>query len=100
MGGLLGVDPALLGTSAAVEAAGAGTMAGAAGGAAPEITMIVGPGLDGASLALAAGFNARGLATDAMMTELTTYRSLFSDTVAMNGVGYAGVDVASKALIT
>jgi PE family len=95
----IGVDPALLGLSAAVENAGAGSMAGAAGAAAPEITAVQPPGADGASVAAAEGMNARGAATMGLMADLTTVRSLFADTIGINGVSYAGVDLINQATL-
>jgi PE family len=95
----IGVDPALLGMSAAVETAGAGSMAGASGAAAPEITAVLPPGADGASVAAAEGLNARGAATVGLMADLTTVRSLFADTIGVNGVSYAAVDAINQATL-
>jgi hypothetical protein len=100
MAGLIGVDPALLGTSAAAETAGASTMAGAMSGAGPEICSVLPPGADGASVAAAAGFNARGAATEAMMAELVAMRELFATTVGVNGVSYAAVDAVGQSMLT
>ena len=95
----IGVDPALLGLSAAVENAGASSMAGASGAAAPEFSAVLPPGADGASVAAGEGLNARGAATMGLMSDLTTVRSLFADTIGMNGVGYAGVDLINQATL-
>jgi len=89
----------LLGMSAAVENAGAASMAGAAGAASPEIAAVLPPGLDGASVAAAEGLNARGAATMGLMADLTTVRSLFAETIGANGVGYAAVDGINQATL-
>ena len=95
----IGVNPAPLGLSAGIETAGAGTLAGATGAAAPAITAVLPPGGDAASAAASAGLNARGAETVAMTTELTTMGSLFADTVGVNGIGYAEVDGINEAAL-
>jgi hypothetical protein len=95
----IGVETALLGTSAAMEAAGAGTMTGTTAGAAPEITAVLPPGADGASAAFAAALNARGAETLALMADLTTVRALFADTIGVSGLSYAAVDGINQAML-
>lgn len=96
MGGLIGVDPAVLAMSAGIENAGAASMAAATAASAPMCT-VVPPGTDAPSAAAAGGLNARGAATQAMMSELVAMRALFGDTVGVNGVSYAAVDAVSQA---
>jgi hypothetical protein len=100
MSGLIGVDPALLGASAGVENAGAASMAGAMGAAAPLVCGVQPMGADVPSLTAAEALNARGAATEAMMTQLATMRGLFGDTIGVNGVSYAAVDSTSKAILS
>jgi hypothetical protein len=100
MGGLIGVDAPLLGLSSAIQGAGAGSMAGTTAGAAPEVTAVLPPGGDAASAAAAAGLSARGAATIAMLTELTTGHALFADTVGVSGVSYAAQDSISQVALS
>jgi hypothetical protein len=95
----IGVSPELLGLSSAVEAAGAGTMAGATGGTAPEMTCVLPPGNDAASIAVADALVMRGAAAVGMMTDLTTVRGLFAGTIGANGAGYAAVDGINQAML-
>jgi PE family len=97
MTGPIGVNPALLGLSSAIETAGAAAMAGVTGSAAPTMTMVLPPGADPTSAAAAAGLNARGAAALAVMADLTTVRALFAQTVGVNGVSYAAVDAINQA---
>jgi hypothetical protein len=100
MSGLIGVDPALLGASAGVESAGAASMSAAMGAAAPLVCGVLPPGGDVPSMTAAEALNARGAATEAMMTELSGMRALFGDTIGVNGVSYAAVDSTSKAILS
>ena len=100
MSGLIGVDPAVLAASAGVENAGAATMAGAMASAGPLVCSVLPPGGDTVSAAAAAGLNARGAATEAMMTELTAMRALFGDTIGVNGVSYAATDTIGQAILS
>jgi PE family len=93
----IGVDAPMVGTAAAVETAGAGTMAGTSAGAAAPMSAVVGPGVEDASIAAAAGFAARGAETDALMAQLTTVRSLFAATMASSGVAYEATDLLNQA---
>ncbi len=96
MSGLIGVDPALLGLSSAIQGATAGTMAETTAGAAPEVTMVLPPGGDAASVAAAGGLSARGAAAIAMLTELTTGHGLFADTVGVSGISYSAQDAVNQ----
>jgi hypothetical protein len=100
MSGLIGVDPAVLAASAGVENAGAATMASAMASAAPLVCSVLPPRGDTVSAAAAAGLNARGAATEAMMTELTAMRALFGDTIGVNGVSYAATDMIGQAILS
>ncbi len=100
MSGLIGVDPAVLAASAGVENAGAATMASVMASAAPLVCSVLPPGGDTVSAAAAAGLNARGAATEAMMTELTAMRALFGDTIGVNGVSYAATDTIGQAILS
>jgi hypothetical protein len=93
----IGVDAPLVGTAAAVETAGAGTMAGTAAGAAAPMSAVVGPGVEDASIQAAVGFAARGAETDALLTQLTTVRSLFAATMASSGLAYEATDLLNQA---
>ena len=93
----IGVNPAVLALSSAVETAGAASMAGAALGAAPTMTTVLPPGADAASAAAAAGLNARGAAALGVLADLTAVRALFADTVGVNGVSYAAADAINQA---
>jgi hypothetical protein len=96
MSGIIGVDPALLGLSSAIQGATAGAMAGTTAGAAPEVTMVLPPGGDAASAAAAGGLSARGAATVAMLTALTTGHGLFADTVGVSGISYSAQDAIQQ----
>jgi hypothetical protein len=96
----IGVDPALLGMLSAAESAGASTMAAATSGAAPVMTMVLPPGSDMASMAAAAGLNARGAAAVAALTQLTMTRAMFAGNVGVNGTSYAAMDVLQQAALT
>jgi hypothetical protein len=93
----IGVDAPMVGTAAAVETAGAGTMAGTAAGAAGPMSAVVGPGAEDASIQAAVGFAARGAETDALLAQLTTVRSLFAATMASSGVAYEATDLLNQA---
>jgi len=93
----IGVDAPMVATAAAVEAAGTGTMAGTTAGAAGPMSAVVGPGVEEASIAAATAFAARGAETDAMMTQLTTVRGLFSATMASSGMAYEATDLLNQA---
>ncbi|MBV8860932.1 MAG: PE domain-containing protein [Mycobacterium sp.] len=95
----IGVDAPVVGTAAAVEAAGAGTMAGTAAGAATPICTTVGPGADDASLGAGVGFAVRGAETAALMAQLTTVRDLFAATMASSGVAYEATDALNQAAL-
>jgi hypothetical protein len=95
----IGVSPELLGLSSAMETAGAGTMAGATGATAPEMTCILPPGNDAASIAAADALMVRGGAAVGMMSDLTTVRGLFAATIGANGAGYAAVDAINQATL-
>lgn len=94
------VDGVVVATGAAVEGAGAATMAGTSSGAAPAITAVVPLGAEDASAAAAAGFNARGAETLAMMAQLTGSRGLFSETMSANGLAYTATDAANQAVLS
>jgi PE family len=96
----IGVDAPMVGTAAAVETAGAGTMAGTSAGAAAPMSAVVGPGAEDASVEAALGFAARGAETDALMTQLSTVRSLFAATMASSGVAYEATDALNQAALT
>lgn len=100
MFGVIEVDPALLAASAGVENAGAASMAGSMAGAGPVISSVLPMGADTVSAAAAAALNARGAATEAMMTQLTAMRALFGDTIAANGVASTAVDTVGKAILS
>lgn len=93
------VVPEVLGLGSAVENAGAATMAGATGATGPEMTAVLPPGLDGASLAAADALIGRGATAIGMMTNLTVVRTLFAETIGSNGVGYAAVDALNQATL-
>lgn len=89
------VDPALLGTAAATESAGAASIAGASAAAAPTITAVLPPGIDEVSVGAAAALNARGAATTGVLAEFTAMRGMFADNVGVSGASYAGVEIAN-----
>jgi len=93
----IGVDAPVVGTAAAVEAAGAGTMAGTTAGAAAPMCGTVGPGCEDASIEAGLGFAARGAETGALMAQLTTVRDLFAATMASSGVAYEATDALNQA---
>jgi PE family len=95
------VDGGIVGLGAAVEGAGTATMAGTTSGAAAAITAVLPPSAEDAGAAAAAGFNARGAETMAMMAQLTGTRGMFSSTMGISGVGYTATDeaIAASALI-
>ena len=97
---LIGVDPAMLAASAGAESAGAASMAAAMGSAGPLVCSVLPPGGDVPSAAAAAGLNARGAATEAMMAELVGMRALFGDTIGVNGVSYAATDTIGQAILS
>jgi hypothetical protein len=96
MSGIIGVDPALLGLSSAIQGATAEAMAGTTAGAAAEVTMVLPPGSDAASAAAAGGLSARGAAAIAMLTELATGHGLFADTVGISGISYSAQDAVNQ----
>jgi hypothetical protein len=93
------VIPEVLGSGAATEVAGVAAMAGAAGATGPDMTAVLPPGLDGASLAAADALIGRGAAAIGMMTDLTVVRSLFAAAIGANGVGYAAADAINQAAL-
>lgn len=93
------VSPAVLGVSSAIEAAGTAVMGGASAGAAPIMTMVLPPGGDGASMALAAAASARGAAAVGMLAELTGTRAAYGATIASNGAAYSAADAANQAVL-
>ncbi|MDG4667961.1 PE domain-containing protein [Mycobacterium sp. 236(2023)] len=95
MADLMGVNPALLALQSAIESSGVGTQFASTAGAAPVVCAVLPPGGDGASAAAAAGLCARGAAAVAMLSEITTGRALFADTVAVSGISYVAQDVAN-----
>lgn len=95
----IGIDAPLVATAAAVETAGAGTMAGTSAGAAAPMSAVVGPGLEDASIEAAAGFAARGAETSAVMAQLTMVRSLFAATMASSGLAYEATDALNQAAL-
>jgi hypothetical protein len=97
---LIGVDPAMLAASAGVESAGAASMAAAMGSAGPLVCSVLPPGGDMPSAAAAAGLNARGAATEAMMAQLVGMRALFGDTIGVNGASYAATDTIGQAILS
>lgn len=96
----IGIDAPLVATAAAVETAGAGTMAGTMAGAAGPMCAVVGPGVEDASIEGAAGFVARGAETGALMAQLTTVRSLFAATMASSGLAYEATDALNQAVLS
>jgi hypothetical protein len=95
----IGVSPELLGLSSAIETAGAATMAGTTGATAPEMTCVVPPGSDAASIAASDALVLRGTAAVGMMADLTTVRGLFAAAIGANGAGYAAVDAVNQAML-
>lgn len=95
----IGVDAPVVATSAATEAAGAGTMLGSTAGATEPICGVVPPGADDASIGAGTGFAARGAETTALMTQLTMVRNLFAATMASSGVAYEATDALSEAAL-
>jgi len=93
------VSPAVLGVSSALEAAGTATMGGATAGAAPLMAMVLPPGSDAASVALAAAASARGAAGAGILGELTATRGLYGAAIAANGVAYTATDAISQAAL-
>jgi hypothetical protein len=100
MSGLIGVDPAMLAASSGVENAGAASMQAAAAAAAPLTCSVLPMGGDTVSVGAAAGLNARGAVTQAMMAELSAMRGLFADTIGVNGVSYAATDTIGQAILS
>jgi hypothetical protein len=95
----IGVDGPMVAAAAAVETAGAGTMAGTTAGAAEPICGVIPPGADDASIGAGTGFAARGAETAALMAQLTTVRHLFAATMASSGVAYEATDALSEAAL-
>src|SRR5258708_25432102 len=69
MSGLIGVDPALLGLSSAIQCATAGTMAGTTACAAPQVAMVLPPAAHPAPGAAAGGLTAAVPAPLAPLTQ-------------------------------
>ena len=94
------VEPALVGMLSVAETAGAATMAAGTSGAAAPMTMVLPPGTDPASVAVATALNARGAAAVAALTQLTMTRAMFAGNVGVNGTTYAAMDVAQQAALS
>jgi hypothetical protein len=94
------VETGVLAASAAAENAGAGSMLAAMGAAAPLTCAVLPPSGDAPGAMAAAGLNARGAATQAMMTELAGMRSLFGDTIGVNGASYAATDAIGSTILS
>jgi hypothetical protein len=94
------INAPALGVASAVENAGAATMAGTGAGAAGPVTAILPPGAEDASAAAAAAFGARGAETMAMLTQLTTVRALFANTIATSGAAYLATDAINDATLS
>jgi hypothetical protein len=93
------VIPEVLALGSAVENAGAATMGAATGATGPELTAVLPPGLDGASIAAADALIGRGATSIGMMTNLTVVRTMFAETIGVNGVSYAAVDGINQATL-
>lgn len=93
------VIPEVLALGSAVENAGAATMAGETGATGPEMTAVLPPGLDGASLAASDALIGRGAMAIGMMTGMTAARTMFAETIGVNGVSYAAVDGINQATL-
>jgi hypothetical protein len=96
---LMLINAPVVAGSAAVEDAGAATMSGTMAGAAGPVTAVLPPGAEDASAAAAAAFSARGAETVAMLTQLTTVRALFAQTMASSAAGYTAVDGINEATL-
>ncbi|KMO69791.1 PE domain-containing protein [Mycolicibacterium chlorophenolicum] len=96
---LMLINAPVVAGSAAVEDAGAATMGGTMAGAAGPVTAVLPPGAEDASAAAAAAFIARGAETEAMLTQLTTVRALFAQTMASSAAGYTAVDAINEATL-
>ena len=94
------INAPALGVASAVENAGVATMGGTGAGAAGPVTAVVGPGIEDASAAAAAGFSARGVETMAMLGQLTAVRALFAETIATSGAAYTATDAINNALLS
>jgi hypothetical protein len=93
------VVPEVLALGSAVENAGAATMAGATGATGPEMTAVLPLGLDGASIAAQGALVGHGATAIGMMTGLTAARTVFAETIGVNGVSYAAVDGINQATL-
>lgn len=93
------INAPVLAAASATEGAGAATMGGTMAGAAVPVTAVLPPGAEDASVAAAAAFVARGAETEAMLAQLTVVRTLFAQTIAASGVGYAACDATNEAAL-
>lgn len=94
------VETGVLAASAAAENAGAGSMLGAMGTAAPLTCAVLPPSGDAPGAMAAAGLNARGAATQGLMTELSAMRELFGQTIGVNGASYAATDAIGSTILS
>lgn len=93
------VNSPLLAASAGFEEGGAATIGGTMAGAQTPVTAILPPGCEDASMAVAAGFAARGVETGAMVAQLSVIRALFAATMAAGGAAYAATDAINEATL-
>ena len=93
------VVPEVLASGSATENAGAATMTGATCAAGPEMTAVLPPGCDAASIAASEALIGRGTVAIGMMTNLTVARTLFAETIGANGAGYVAVDGIQQATL-
>lgn len=93
------VNTPLLAASAGFEEGGAATMGATMAGAAVPVTAILPPGSEDASVAVQAGFTARGAQTAAMVAQLAVIRQLLSATMAAGGAAYAATDAVNEATL-
>jgi len=91
------VAPEVLAFGSANENAGAATMAAATGATGPEMTAVLPPGADGASIAAADALIGHGATAIGMMSNLTVVRTMFAETIGVNGVSYEAVDAINQA---
>ncbi len=96
---LMLINAPVVAGSAATEDAGAATMGGTMAGAAVPVTAILPPGAEDASAAAAAAFIARAAECEAILTQLTTVRGLFAQTMAASAAGYTAIDAVNEATL-
>lgn len=93
------INSPLLAASAAFEEGGAATMGGTMAGAAVPVSAILPPGSEDASVAVQAGFTARGVETTAMVAQLAVIRQLFASTMTAGSAAYAATDAVNEATL-